>query len=535
MSGQNAAVLDLPPGVVRNGTPHSVGKRWWDVNWVRWVNNQLQPIGGWVKGKDFGTSADNVIRDAISWRDNNKTPWYVVGRRNKIQAASPISSTIRDITPVGLFGNPTGGYGKGFYGDGFYGIYVPPGTVLPAGAMRGFGAGLYGRGNYGLTIPSEIDGIAQWSMDNFGRYLVAVHSQDGRLFSWDPTTPATRAVAVTNAPTNNTLVVVTDERMIMVLGGKGNPRRVKWCDRENMTSWTASATNTAGGFEINSSGAIVAAARVQGGILVLTDVDAHIIEYVGAPYYYAQRRLSDEVGCIGKNCLVSVTGMGFWLSREGFWRYDGAITSVPSDVDADVFQNGNLTEPANVFLGYNAFNREIWVFYPEKGTSSPNRYVFVSIAAEPYWSKGAMSRTAFLNPIWGTKPFLYDSQQEYQHEVGLLADGASRVSDIYAETGEFEIGEGDRNMRVDRIWPDGVTYDPLTGASYSSDYELLFKLRQAPAAPLRVVGPVSVSSEKGYSGVRFRARSMQVRLEPVADTTWALGKLRLRLKEGGAR
>lgn len=506
MSGQNVPVLDLPPGVLRNGTPYSVGRRWWDVNEVRWVNNQLQPIGGWAKGKNF---SEGVIRDAFSWRDNNKTAWYAVGTEATLKAASPGSTTIRNITPAGL--------------------------SVPTGIKTGYGAGLYGQSYYGTTIPTPIDNVGQWSMDNFGRYLVAVHSKDGRLFSWDPTTPATVAVPVTNAPIDNNLVVVTDERMIMVLGGKGNPRRVKWCDRENMTVWTASATNTAGGFELNSAGTIVAAVKVQGGILVLTDVDAHIIEYVGAPFYYARRRLSDEVGCIGKNTLVSVTGMGFWLSKEGFWRYDGAVTPVPSDVDADVLRDSDLSTPANVFMGYNAYNREIWTFYPKKGSASPDRYVFVSIAAAPYWSKGVMSRTAFMNPIWDTKPIMYANAQEYQHEVGLLGDGASRVNSIYAETGEFEIGNGEQNMRVDRIYADGQTYDAETGTSYTSDYELMFKLRQAPSAPQRIIGPITPNNTVGYNSTRFRARSMQVRLEPVADTTWALGKLRLRMKAGGAR
>ena len=506
MSGQNAPVLDLPPGVLRNGTPYSVGRRWWDANGIRWVNGELQPIGGWVKGKNF---SEGPIRDTFSWRDNNKTAWYAIGTETTLKATSPTSNTIRNITPTGLIANT-----------------VP---------KRAYGAGLYGKGYYGLVVPTPIDNVAQWSLDNFGRYLVAVQSHDGRLFSWDPTTPATIAVPVTNAPVDNTLVIATDERMIMVLGGKGNPRRVKWCDRENMTVWTPTATNTAGGFELNSGGTIIAAVRVQGGILVLTDVDAHIIEYVGAPYYYARRRISEEVGCVGKNALVGVTGMGFWLSKEGYWRYDGAVTPVPSGVDDEVLRNGELSVAANVFLGYNAFNREIWTFYPKRGSSTPNSYVFVSFAGSPYWSKGSMSRTAFMNPIWDTKPFMYAGAQEYQHELGLLADGASRVNDIFAETGEFEIGNGEQNMRVDRIWFDGKKYDPSTGTSYTSDYELLVKLRQAPAAPQRVLGPISPNNTVGYNSIRFRARSMQVRLEPMADTSWSMGKLRLRMKAGGAR
>jgi hypothetical protein len=549
MSGESAPVLDIPPGVVRNGTPYSVGRRWWDVNWVRWEQGQLTPIKGWVKGKGFGVdtsligdewqgmsldfttdasavrtataaeiipgsqpSALEIVRDAYSWVDNGKTPWYAVGTQRNLYATSPspTNTTVRTITPAGLVWSK------------------PP--------VSGYGAGLFGDGYYGKGAPTVSDSIGQWSLDNFGRYLVAVHTQDGRLFSWDPSTPTVVAQPVTNAPTGNGLVVVTEERMVMVLGGRNNPRRVKWCNREDITTWTASATNTAGGFELNSSGSIVAACPVQGGILVLTDVDAHMIEYVGAPAYYARRRLSDEVGCAGKNTLVSVTGGAFWLSKEGFWRFDGAITPVPSTVDSEVLLRGNLSNPANVFLGYNEYNREIWCFYPSTGSPSPDRYVFVSIAGEPYWSMGQLARTAWLNPIWDSKPILFNGQYEYFHETGDLAAGATRVNDIYAETGQFEIANGDRVMRVDRIWQDGWTNDPVHGFDYSEPaYALTFKLRQAPAAPERVVGPISLNNTEGYTGVRFRSRSMAMRLTPTADTPWALGKLRMRLKAGGMR
>lgn len=549
MSGENAPVLDIPPGVARNGTPYSVGRRWWDVNWVRWVNGELTPIGGWVKGRKFGTPdsllgeewqglgldfASNVstkrtatagemaygttmesvetIRDAFSWRDGLTNGWYAVGMESKLQVASPSEAigSIYDITPSGLnFARTT--------------------------SRRGYGLGPYSNGLYGRITGYADDSKGLWSMDNFGRILMAVHSTDGRLFSWDPITPSTIAAPVTNAPIDNGLVVVTDERMVMVMGGKNNPRRVKWSDRENPTSWSPSATNTAGGFELNSAGKIVAAVRVQGGILVLTDVDAHMIEYVGAPYYYARRRLSEEVGCIGKNALVGVTGMAFWLSNEGFWKYDGNVTPLQSEVDTDVLHNGDLSDPANVFLGYNGFNREIWAFYPAIGSTAPDRYVFVSIAGAPYWSKGQLSRTAWLNPVWDTKPMMFLGRDEYQHELGLLADGASRTSTIFALTGEFEIGNGEQIMHVDRIYPDGKIYNAGTDPSYTSDYQLKFNLRQAPSAPVRTIGPVSLNNARGFSDVRFCARQISIRVEPVADSLWSVGKLRLRMKAGGER
>lgn len=535
MSGENVPALEIPPGVVRNGTPYAVGRRWRDANWIRWINGSMTSIGGWSRGRTFGVTENQIVRDAFSWRDNLKNPWYAVGTETTLQAASPISAirSIYNITPAGMLTNVNAseGYGSGLYGAGPYGVsesYSPT-------AKRGFGAGKFGRFPYGTSEIVTQDKIGQWSMDNYGRLLVAVHSHDGRLFSWDPVTPTIPATPVTNAPIDSTLVVVTDERMVMLLGGKNNPRRVKWCDRENINTWTASATNTAGGFELNSQGSIIAAVKVQGGILVITDVDAHIIEYVGGDAYYSRRRIAEEVGCIGKNALVGVAGTAFWLSREGFWKFDGTVTPVQSPVDSDVLQNGNLTSPENVFLGFNGYNKEVWAFYPKRGSSKPDRYVFVSMSGDPYWSIGSMQRTAFLNPVWDTKPIMWSGVQEYYHEVGLLADGQSRVGSIYAETGQFEIATGNRCMRVDRIIFDGTEYDPATGLKFTSDYSVTFKLRQAPAAPERIAGPFTPNNISGINGARFQARSIAVRVEPIKDAEWSMGKLRLRMREGSQR
>jgi hypothetical protein len=519
MSGDNIPILTIPPGVWRNGTQYAAGKRWYDANWVRWLDNQLTPIGGWNKtSRVYGTSAD-VIRDAFSWRDNNKKPWRVVGSEEhafttyeRLDSVEP-TPPVYDITPADL-------------------DFTPP-------PPRGYGRDAYGSYTYGRDLPATVDAVGQWSFDNYGRQLVAVHSQDGRLFMWDPTTPTTKAAVVANAPINNTLVIVTDERMVMVLGGKGNPRRVKWCSRENLTDWTPTAENTAGGFEIESSGTIVSAVKVQGGVLVLTDSDVHIIEYIGAPNYYSRRRISDETSCFSKNALISVTGGAFWLSEEGFWRYDGVVSPVPSPVDTEVLKNGNLSRQHNVFLGYNGHNREVWCFYPKLGvTGDANRYVFLSLYAEPYWSMGRLRRTAWLNPIWETNPYMYVGNVEYRHEDGVYADEVSRIGSVWATTGEFEIGEGDQVMRVDRIYPDSlITEDGEEDVNIvPPGYSLTFKLRQAPLAKRRTVPTVNMDTiPKGYKGTRFRARAISMRVDQTKDAIWIMGKLRLRMKESGAR
>lgn len=504
MSGSNISVLDIPPGITSDGTIYSTGKRWRDCNLVRWTNDILTPIGGWVK--PFIPTNVDVIRDMFSWRDYLKQPWVANGSRTELVVARLLGSVYTQYTIVPLDLNT---------------------SLVP---KTGYGAGAYGAGPYGIGSVAAPDATGQWSFDNFGRKLVAVHSQDGRLLEWDPLTPAVRAIPVVNAPTGNTLVIVTEEEFCMVFGGSGNSRRVKWSSRSNLNDWTSTELNTAGGFDIKSHGAIKSVKKVQGGILVFTDIDVHIVEYIGPPNYYSRRKISEDCGIVSKNAVASLPGGAVWASQGNFWIYDGNIDKMECPVRTRVFDKGDLSNPANIFMGVNEHNQEVWIFYPSEGSAVPNKYVFFSYAKEPYWSVGTLTRTAWLNPVWSDKPFMANSNIVYQHEVGWLADGISRNADIFAITGGVELGKGDTNMRVDRIWADTVDTQ-----SVADSFSLTFGLRQAPNAPERLVGPVILSNPLGYTSVKFRARQITLKVNQLRDDYWILGNLRLRLKKAGFR
>lgn len=449
------------------------------------------------------------IRDTHSWRDLLKAPWAVYGSANGLFATSinaDGSYTPYTITPAGLGYNP--------------------------GGLVGYGSGLYGKGVYGVSIPGTVtlDSNSQWSLDNFGSLLVGVASQDGRLVVWDPTTPATVAQVVPTAPVDNTLVITTDEEFLMVMGGKHNPRKVKWPSQRTYTDWTPTGTNTAGGFDLHSNGTIIGACRVPGGILVLTDTDAHLIEFIGAPYYYAPRRLSDEGGLVAKNALSATPFGAIWMGSINFWTYNGVVDKLVSTVENEAFYLSNLTKANLVHSGINQFAQEVWFFFPTSDSTEPNRYVAYSYNQNKYWTLGYMTRTAWLNPVWQVRPVGVYNQILYQQETGLTADGTPRS--VYAESGFIDIQEGTNSYRVDRVYPDIV--DP-TGAEITASLNMSFKRKQAPNAPIRPYGPFSMHSDKGYVVIRMRARQISMKVEETVAAKWVLGNTKLRIKDAGSR
>lgn len=509
MSGKNTPVLNIPPGVYRNSTRYAAKNRWYNANQVRWRDNVLTPIGGWVKKLTF--TADTPIRRMHTWKDDLSSPWLAAGSSDKLFGVSyndDGSYTVYDITPSALGWNPGGiiGYGRAEYGSGLYGIDGEAGSTTSAGT---------------------------WSMDNFGMLFVGVHSQDGRLVSWDPTTPSTDADAVAGAPTGNLLCIATDEEHLMVLGGASNPRRVKWCSRRAIGVWTPAEDNSAGGFDLTSNGSIIAAVRVQGGVLVLTDTDVHIIEYVGPPNYYGRRRISEESGVVGPYGCIPALGGALWLDHYNIWSYNGgAVQKFPCDLQNEIFVNSNMNLPYAVHMGLNEVAQEIWIMYPSKDALEPDNYIALSYSKDIYWTMGSIPRTAWINPVWQTRPLAVYDQDLYEHENGMLADGETRVHDVFIETGGLEIEEGDAEVWMDRIYNDSGADMPDEEANPDA-FRLIFVLQQAPAAPKRYVGPIALTNPKGFTTVRFRARQMYLRVEHTHDEFWKMGNIRVRIKPRG--
>jgi hypothetical protein len=517
MGGQNLPIK-IPPGIVSDLTPYAAKGMWRDGNLVRWSEEgTMMPVGGWVQIGEFA-GATGPIRSAYSWRTNSFQAWGVTGSEDKAYSVVPGSGVANDITPPDL-------------------------TFAPSD-MEGYGSGQYGVGRYGIDSESS-GGItskfleAFWTFHNWGEQLLGLHSIDGRLFIYDTSTATTPFAVVPNAPIGNFTMIVTNERHAMVMGGNGNPRRVKWCSREDINDWTPTATNSAGGFDLDTTGIILAAAHLPQGIAVFTDIDVHLIEYVGPPAFYSRRLISHETGIVGSKAFASMPNGIVFMGLHSFWALNAGIQRLPCPISNSVFRDSNLSKPLRVFMGTNEAAREIWTFYPASGSLEADRvaiYRFSDNDGTAWWSKGKLSRTAWLNPIWTENPYAFENQTSYQHEVGWTDNGAQR--DIYAVTGVLEISNGDQNMFVDRIYQDAEVIADPNGQVFAPKpvpYTLEFEQAQAPQGGSWTTGPITLNAEYGFTTTRFKARQITMKVKEIVAEPWTLGDLRLRVKARGAR
>ena len=486
--------LTIPPGVMRSGTEYQARGRWYDTNLVRWYDGKaLGPVGGWVVKST--TAVTGAPRAMISWKANDGTRRVAIATHSKLYAMSSVG-VLSDITPVGFTSGSTDSTVK-----------------------RGYGKGLYGKYAYGTPRPDtgNAEPATAWDLDIWGQYLVGCSHADGKLYEWQNTSVA---AAITNAPTSCYGLVVHPKRLLIALGAGGNPRKWQWSDIGVNTTWTPAATNQAGSDEI-PQGKLITGKAVGDQVIMLTDIDAYVVDYLGLPYVLRARKVGDACGAISKGCIVSAGSFAAWWSKSGFWVYDGVVRTLRCDVWDDLFRSLTTAQQSKVAGFHNAKNQEIWWFYPRDGAAEVTNYVFWSYRYD-YWANGTLTRLAGCAPGIFETPFCVGPDgYVYEHELGFQYSGASPS----ARGGPIELGNGDKTMHVLGIVPDEKT---------SGDTSVSFRTRPYPSGDETVLASATLDSS-GKTDLRFSARQVELIVTGARATAWRWGEPRLKVAQGGRR
>lgn len=503
------------PGAFRPATPGMAVGRWWDMNLIRFRGGQLEPIGGNAALSE--AVFDSPGRDVLTWHDKSYKRWAAIGTDAKLWAYDFDEKTLYDITPAGI------------------------GGLDPPGAYDGYGLGDYGEDAYGTARDSSQIGPADisavlgdwWSLDKFGEDLMIVPTQDGRLFRWKPATPAVLPVVVPNAPIDNRGVVVTEERHVVLIAAGGNPRLIQWSDQENPEDWTPVVDNLAGDKELASEGRAMRGMRVPGGILILTDNDAHLMRYVGSPNAYGINLVGANCGLMSARSGGSVGGVARWMGMQGFWSYTGTVEPMACDVQDWLFRGINRSQAGKVFAAPHPSYREMWWYWPSEASVECDSYVAVAIG-EPNtpWVIGKTTRTASDMSGSMARPILAGADGKlYMHEYGWTNNGASRIGQIYIETADITMeslgGDPERRMEVRQIRHD-----------YAGDPGAMgfrFFVWEEPDGPAFDLGSIPAAVEGGLTDIEFSCRGMRMRLEALTDAPFSLGITRLVYRQGGYR
>lgn len=582
--------LQIPPGIERNTTAYDTPNRWWDMSQVRWISGTLQPIGGWQRQTEaplnsppraFHVWRDNDAARAILCGTDEK---LYVDDSGEFQDITPDDY----LGPGSVL--PVGGYGTGPYGDDTYGtprstpspIYSPFGTlsfgqwgedvvfcsntdgrllyytqsaplvppvaigpsyspiataeftagistttmtvsavasgaisigdritgtgVTPGTVVTAFGTGLGGTGTYTVSISQTVGSVA---MEAFNQ-------------------------TTTGAPVSNTSVIVTAERHLMAIGVSGNRKMIGWSSREDQTDWNfSSVTNTAGFLTLSSRSPLVYAVTVAEGTLVFSYTDVFLIRYVGQPSIYGGTSPISDTALFNPQSVAVFGGKAVWPSRQGFQLYSGGyVQPLACPVMSDILTGDDAIRMDPLWgqfriHGAHIFSRpEIWWFYPSVGHTECNRYIAWNYE-ENFWFWGELPRSAMAPADAYQYPLMGGTDGHiYSHENGVLANGASRVGQIWAETGALSVGNGDNVISIDQM-------QIATGRGYAN-LNVEFTGVYAPEGQEYLEGPF-VPRDDGYTDCRLEYRDVRMKLIAAQDGNFSVGVIRLNVIPGGQR
>jgi hypothetical protein len=487
---------NVQPGLSRRGTLYQTMGRWYDGAYVRWYEGSLFPIGAWAART--ATPVTGKPRAIMTFRDDDGTRFVIVGTESKLYALTPSLTALVDITPVGF----TAGHAD-------------------AAAGGGYGSSFYGTGAYGTPRIDSI-GIAyeatMWQLDMFGATPVMLAADDGVIYSWDKDigTPH-KAAAVSGAPTGNQGIVVTQEGFLVALGSGGARRTVAWSDRGNHTTWTPSSTNQAGDYDIQSQGGLMCGAKTRTQTLLFTELDIHLMSYVGLPNVYLIDRVGENCGAISRKPGAAVGSNYTWMSQDNFWQWDGASAQQLScDVYDAVFSDMNKVQRSKISCTLVSQFSEIWWFYPS-AASNENDMAVVYNYKEQHWNLHPLSRLCGADRGIYNYPIMCSSDGYlYDHENGISWDQTP-----FVESGPLESDNGDRIIKVRDVIMDERT---------AGDVELYVKAREWNNDSDTTFGPfVAPNPVDGH----FAGRAMRMRVEFQGAGQW--GAPRFDVIPGGRR
>jgi hypothetical protein len=413
-----------------------------------------------------------------------------------------------------------------------------------------------------------------WSLDNYGNKLIAT-IVDGATFEWDSDASgatATRATIISNAPTAaiETLVSTPDRHLVFfgtetTIGTTStqDDMYIRWSSQEAITTYTPTATNTAGTQRIADGTRIVAAIRGRDATYIWTDTALFIMRFVGPPFTFSFQQVGTGCGLIGKNAAVEVDGSAYWMSENGFFRYTGRLESLACLVEDYVYDDINTVPKNHIYAGLNNLFGEVTWFYPGSGAASNNRsvtYNYMDSSPErPVWTTSSLARSSWSDSHIFGKPHgtEYDSSATsdatvgntdgvttyYEHETGTNQIKAGATSAIAAniQSGDFDIsigqggvgdlrGDGDYMMKIRRVIPDFLSQ---TG---SSRVTLNLKNYPTDTEASSSLGPFTVDSDTTKVDTRARARAIALKVDNTSITQhWKLGTFRLDIQPDGRR
>ena len=324
-----------------------------------------------------------------------------------------------------------------------------------------------------------------------------------------------------------------------------DPMLIRWSDQQSTVVWYPDITNQAGSVRLSHGSQIVTAIQTRQEIAVFTDGALYSMQYLGPPYVWGVQLLSENTTIIGPNAAVLASGVIYWMGIDKFYMYDGRVQTLSCDLRRFVFQDMNYYQNEQVYCSTVEGFNEVWWFYVSGTGNQINSYVVYNYL-EKNWYYGTMARTAWLDTTLQNNPIAatYNGYLLNQEDgVDDNETGTPAPIDAYISSSEFDVGDGDHFVFIDRILPD-LTFSGSTSGTSPITTMTLYALTDSGSGVTQtynnnVAYTAAYNITEEFTGqvyTRIRGRQMILKMESnKVGTTWQLGAPRFNMRPDGRR
>ena len=416
--------------------------------------------------------------------------------------------------------------------------------------IDGWGAGTFGSTS-GLSLTNQ---LRLWTHDNFGEDLI-INPRAGGIYKWvENNGLGTRAVELSGITGANQvptvgLQVITSEkdRHLIVLGadpvsgtsrtGTVDPMFIAFSDQENSLEFEPTNTNTAGSLRLSSGSSIIGAVKSRQEIMIWTDTALYSMQFIGPPFTFAVNLINEGIGLVGPKAAITAPQGIYWMSYNNFYVYNGSVQTIPCTVHNYVFGDINLGQSFKFHAFTISDKNEVGWFYCSASSTEIDRYVIYNYI-ENIWIYGSLTRTAWLDAGIENYPRAVNGGYLYQQEIGFNDDG-SPMTNVFIESSDFDIGDGEQFTFIRRIIPDFK----FLQNNNAGNINIVVKTRNFPGDSLTTNSTNAITETTTQAYVRGRARQMVLRFESDDDATgngnldigWRLGATRIDTRPDGKR
>ena len=423
--------LDVPPGAYRNGTEYQAKGRWRDVNLVRWHEGAMRPVNGLAAVRNGYSRTSSMpipeykARSAYAWSPTDGHPHIVWGEYNELWIRSSSSNAL----------SPT------------------PNT---------------------LTAPANADTIdGSWTFAHMADNVFACLRSEGVIYELADPFNSGDFTTLSGAPTGCLGVFVSGENFLFALGDGGDRKSLRWSDRGSKDTWTASATNQAGGYNLPTSGAIQQAIRLRNEFVIVTNTDVFRATYIGYPDVYRFDFIAAS-SSVGPHAGVEANGSAMWMGHDSFWIYDqGYVKEIACPVGDYIYSDLDRQYAWKTNCFHNPRYNEVWWLYQSSGSSTDVESYVAFNYENGTWHYGESTITA-ATPTPGD--WASSGNREY-HVVGytssqgdLVTNGDFASATGWTTTAGFAIGGGDATASSA-----GTLTQTLTGLTVGAPYCLYYQ------------------------------------------------------------